>query len=63
MEQAAAQVGSQVEAVQAEKRAALAALVQAERDALLWERRLQLEREMQVQQMRVYAVRSQRLWA
>ena len=48
MEAAAARVVSQVEAAQGEKRAALAALVQAEREALLWERRLQLEREMQV---------------
>ena len=48
MEDAAAKVRRQLEAAAAEKREAAAALSAADRDVILWDQRLQLEREMQV---------------
>ncbi len=48
MEDAAARVRGQLEAAAAEKREAAAGLSAADRDVILWDQRLQQERELQV---------------
>ena len=42
-----ARLGSQAEAFKAQKRDTLAEIVEVERQIMLWERKIQLEKEMQ----------------